>query len=795
MNVIIPLGGKGERFKNEGYALPKPIIQILNKEMIFYVLDNLVLHPDDKIFIIYFHELDQYNFKSIVSEKYPLIHFIPLYYQTAGAVETIYTGLDKIVELSTHKKCVLLDCDTFYTQDILSIVRNRDENLVFYTKKCGEPPIYSYISIDNQNNILEIKEKVKISTNANTGCYVFNNIDQLQYYCKKVLDNKITLNGEPYTSCVIDLVIKDHDFFGYELDGTKVFSLGTPLELKRFTNNTFVFLFDLDGTIVLTDHIYLIVWKEILSNYNIVLDVDLFDKYILGNSDDKVVRRLLPTCDVKSISNLKDRLFIENMDKIKIISGAIEFIKTVKSYGFACSIVTNCNKDVANKIVDFCGIKKYIDYITIGGECKRSKPHPDPYIETIEKYSTDKDKCIIFEDSSSGLLSARLSSVLCVVGITTNYTPSELIQNGADYTIDDYASINIDNLLSHNKLSMEHIKKYIKTSLNMNILKIEIDETKLKGGYISDVIALQIQTDAGILECVLKLENKHETPLSVMAKKLSLYDRENYFYDAISRYVNISCPKFYGLIKDDELNTIGILMENLNKTTSNILNLDLNKANINTSLIVIERLASFHAQFWNKGINKAFPQLKKHNDPLFNPSWKNFIEDKWSLFVSNWNGVLTPKQINIAEDIKNNFQNIQDSLSINNLTIIHGDVKSPNMFYRTDRNYDPIFLDWQYVSIGKGVQDLVFFLIESFEIDNIKINFPIFKNYYYRKLVENGILNYSFSEYETDLKNAVCYFPFFVAIWFGTTPQDELIDKNFPFMFIQKLFLFLEGNM
>jgi hypothetical protein len=225
------------------------------------------------------------------------------------------------------------------------------------------------------------------------------------------------------------------------------------------------------------------------------------------------------------------------------------------------------------------------------------------------------------------------------------------------------------------------------------------------------------------------------------------------------------------------------------------LNLDLNKANINTSLLVIERLASFHAQFWNKDINKAFPQLKKHNDPLFNPSWKNFIEDKWSLFVSNWNGVLTPKQINIAEDIKNNFQNIQDSLSINNLTIIHGDVKSPNMFYRTDRNYDPIFLDWQYVSIGKGVQDLVFFLIESFEIDNIKINFPIFKNYYYRKLVENGILNYSFSEYETDLKNAVCYFPFFVAIWFGTTPQDELIDKNFPFMFIQKLFLFLEGNM
>ena len=41
MNIIIPLGGKGERFKNKGYEQPKPLIPIFNKPMIFYVLDNL----------------------------------------------------------------------------------------------------------------------------------------------------------------------------------------------------------------------------------------------------------------------------------------------------------------------------------------------------------------------------------------------------------------------------------------------------------------------------------------------------------------------------------------------------------------------------------------------------------------------------------------------------------------------------------------------------------------------------------------------------------------------------------
>jgi HAD superfamily hydrolase (TIGR01509 family) len=797
MNIIIPLGGKGERFAKEGYLQPKPLIKILNKEMIFYVLDNLELSNEDKIFIIYFSELDQYNFTNIVGKKYPEIIFIPVLYQTSGAVETLYNGLNKIIELSSNKKCLLLDCDTFYTQDILSIARNNPNNLVFYTKKYDELPIYSYISINSENRILAIKEKVKISSNANTGCYVFNDIDQLLHYCKYVLDNKITFNGEPYTSCVIDQIVKVGDFFGYELDESKVFSLGTPAELQKFMTNSFVFLFDLDGTIVFTDHIYLLVWREILSKYNITLDSDLFKQYILGNSDDKVVKMLLPNCGLKEISELKDNLFMENIANIQIIDGAIEFIKTIKSYGFSCSIVTNCNKTVATKIIDYCKITKFVDYVTIGNECKKSKPYPDPYLETIAKYNINKNQCIIFEDSKSGLLSARLSNVCCVVGITTNYDSDELIQNGANFTIDNYVTVKIQDLLSYNKLStgkltMDHISSYIKNSLNFKIKEIQIDQTKLKGGYISDVIALRIKTDTDVLECVLKMENTNETPLSVMAKKLGLYERENYFYDVISRYVHISCPKFYGLIKDDNLNTIGILMENLNKTSSNKLNLDLNKENINTSLLVVEKIAEFHSHFWNKDIKRAFPELKKHNDLLFKPGWSNFINKKWPTFVENWKNVLSQKQMQIAEDIKINFQNVQDSLSANNLTIIHGDVKSPNIFYKMDNGCEPIFLDWQYVSIGKGVQDLVFFLIESFEIDNIKLFFPIFKNYYYRKLFENGISNYSFAEYEIDLKNAVCYFPFFVAIWFGTTPQDELIDKNFPFFFIQKLFVFLD---
>ena len=815
MNIIIPLGGKGERFYKEGYTNPKPLIHIFHKEMIFHVLDNLHFSKEDQIFIVYYVELDKYHFSNIIKNKYSEINFILVHYQTSGAVETIHnansselrssesggfppqaelatvnTPISMIKTISNHKKTILLDCDTFYTMDILTIARNINQNAVFYKKTENEKPIYSYILLNEQGKIVSIKEKEKISSNANTGAYLFHNIEELEYYCKYVLDNKITFNGEPYTSCVISEMIKTQEFYGIELEKKTVFSVGTPTELQDFVKDSYVFLFDLDGTIVNTDGIYFNVWKEICKQYNIHLTNELFYKYIHGNTDTIVLQQLLPNANIHKISKLKDELFVQQLTDIKIIEGVCDFMKKLKYNGYFCSIVTNCNRCIAEKIINYCDISQYIDFIIVGNECDKPKPFAEPYIEAMKKYNIKSNKSIIFEDSKSGLLSASGSSPLCIVGITTKYNEHDLQIYGANIVIDNYNNIDIDTLKMHNSLTKNRIKSYICNSINLDIIDIIIDDEKLKGGFISDVLALKIITKDSILPCVLKLENKNETKLSIMAKKLGLYERENYFYDTISKDINIQFPKFMGLIKDNHMDTIGILMENLHHKKFE-LNVNLNSKSIDISLKIIEKMAKLHAKFWNKCLEKKYPELKKHNDPLFCPVWQEFIIEKYPIFIDNWKNILTEAQIEMAEKIVHNFDKIQERLSNNNLTIIHGDIKSPNIFYDTQNNYEPYFLDWQYIANGKGVQDFIFFLIESFDIDKIKMIYPIFKHYYYMKLMEHGV-QYSFSEYEQDICDALCYFPFFVSIWFGTTPQDELIDKNFPFFFIQKVFHCIE---
>lgn len=796
MNIIIPLGGKGERFSKNGYTQPKPLIPIFEKSMIEYVLDNLAISNDDHLFIIYNAKLDDHNFSMKINTKYPSAKLIQIN-DTKGAVETLFLGIDQIFNKHAHhNKCLILDCDTFYTDDILECFKNSTDNMVFYTKNYDQNAIYSYIELNVESMILNIEEKNKISDNANTGAYAFTDIRVLHKYCQHVLNANITFNNEPYTSCVISEMVKSKiPFKGHELKTEQVFSLGTPASLQNYIDNTHAFLFDLDGTLVITDQIYFVVWYEILINYNIVLNKEIFAKYIQGNNDKYVLNTLLQNIDLllDDLSKMKDDLFIKNIDKILLIDGVPDFIKKIKSLGHKICIVTNCNKNVANEIIKHIQLDKMVDFIISSNDCVHGKPNCEPYSNAIKKYNIHNSKCFIFEDSKTGILSGKQVSPKLLIGVETNYDKSEMINCGVDLSIKNYRDLDINALINDENNTVNYLKKIIeKNSAIGNIKEILLNENKLKGGFIADVISYKIVTNDKTYSQIMKYENTQENNLSNMAKQLKLYEREYYFYTNISHSVNINIPKFHNLVLDENNNTIGVVLENLfDKNYKN--NLNLNLESIDLTLKIVDRMAKMHSTFWNKDLNKIFPKLKSSNDEIFCPFFTNFIDEKYEMFKTKWFRILNKQQVNACDKIYANFSKIQESFSNgSNLTFIHGDIKSPNIFYDTENNNEPHFIDWQHCAIGKGVQDLIFFIIESFCITNIKSIFNLTKEYYYQKLLEYGVTNYSVEEYESDIYNAICYIPFFTSVWFGTISQDELIDKNFPYFLISKMFHLIE---
>lgn len=253
MNIIIPIGGIGQRFKDEGYDVPKPLISVLGKPMIYQVISSLQLENTDVVYIVYHNHLKEFNFETLVKFYFPKINikFVSLDYLTKGAAETVLKGLETFTENELNDSVLLLDCDTFYNDDIISKYKSQsNKNTIFYFNSTDPKPIFSYINLEN-DKVIEIKEKVKISDNASTGAYGFENGAELKQYCNKILG----LDKEVYISCVYEEMLKDNKtIVGSKIDNFNC--VGTPLQLKTYCNkyknqaSSLRICFDLDNTLV-----------------------------------------------------------------------------------------------------------------------------------------------------------------------------------------------------------------------------------------------------------------------------------------------------------------------------------------------------------------------------------------------------------------------------------------------------------------------------------------------------------------------------------------------------------------
>jgi beta-phosphoglucomutase-like phosphatase (HAD superfamily) len=605
--------------------------------MIFYVLDSLNISKNDKIYIIYNTILERDKFTQVIKNKYPLIEFISLPRDTKGAAETLYLGLNGVINsIINSNKNIVLDCDTVYQEDIIDIYRNSvHNNAVFYSVKENEKPIYSYIQMDEYSRITDIKEKEKISNNANTGAYCFENIEILCKYCKYILDENIVFNNEPYTSCVInEMLKKDIMFHGIELKDSSIISLGTPSDVEKYLTSTKILLFDLDGTLVDTDFIYIKVWSELLKKYNIVCDKTFFDYFIKGKSDTTFMSFIdssITPDKIVEISRDKDELFIEYLQKEEqiLIDGVLNFFKEHKHNKIA--IVTSCNKQAAEYILQYTGLIEYVDLVIASEDCIHHKPDPEPYLKAIEYFNTNKENVFIFEDSYSGYCSAKRTHITNICLIENSNSCIE-ITKAVQFKYNDYSMLNLNNILhfymNSNENCVVDYTKQIRECINtIPIKSITKNSSNLKTGYICDINSYHIEYVNNTCEnIVLKISN-FDNELSNTAIKLNMYENETYFYNKISHLI-VNTPKYFGSFQDNKKDAI--LLEDLNKY-SGTFNINLN-TNVHLLLNVVKNIHDIHKTFRFETNDDIIPNmkcLKKINEISY---FKELINTRYEIF-------------------------------------------------------------------------------------------------------------------------------------------------------------------
>lgn len=256
MNVIIPLGGIGKRFSDEGFGLPKPLVHYLGEPMIFKMIESLSFDSGDRLFIPYNDSLSEYNFENLLYKRFPNlgIRFKKIK-SSIGAVDTIHQMLEEFTDEELEDITISIDGDTYYKEDIIQLCKQNNHSTIFYFKDSQEKPLFSYIQLNENNEVINIKEKVKISDNANSGCFKFSSGRLLNGYCEKMLGGE-DIKKELYLSMLYGLMIEEgHKILGYEIKKENIVCVGTPSQLRELSVREphvqkVTFCFDLDNTLV-----------------------------------------------------------------------------------------------------------------------------------------------------------------------------------------------------------------------------------------------------------------------------------------------------------------------------------------------------------------------------------------------------------------------------------------------------------------------------------------------------------------------------------------------------------------
>lgn len=232
INLVMPMGGKGSRFTNEGFEIPKPLIKIKNRPFFYWATQSLrnYIKIESLIFVVLQEHIDNFAIDKEILYYFPEAKIHVLKEVLNGAVLTCIEGI-KYIE--NERPIVFNDCDHMFKSSRFNDYCNSSDFAKFdgalLTFKSNDPK-FSYLQCDENGNVIKTVEKKVVSNNAICGAYYFKNKDIFMEAAEKYLE---VCNYNEYFVSGVYNIMSENNYIVKNFDIDYHIPFGTPLEYKE----------------------------------------------------------------------------------------------------------------------------------------------------------------------------------------------------------------------------------------------------------------------------------------------------------------------------------------------------------------------------------------------------------------------------------------------------------------------------------------------------------------------------------------------------------------------------------
>ncbi|MGH2942899.1 MAG: glycosyltransferase family 2 protein [Solirubrobacteraceae bacterium] len=237
LTIVIPMAGRGSRFADAGYALPKPLLPVHGVPMIELVVRNLSpSEPARFVFVCRREHLSDYGFEAGLRKAAPECAIVPIDAVTEGAACTVLLAEP---EIDPDDVLVIANSDQWvdHTMDQhLKVLRGARLDGLIMTMTADDPK-WSFVELDAADRVTNVVEKEVVSDEATVGIYTFARGGDFLRAAKAMIAADKRVAGEFYVAPAYNELIAEGAALGIDnvgSEGSGMYGLGIPADYERF---------------------------------------------------------------------------------------------------------------------------------------------------------------------------------------------------------------------------------------------------------------------------------------------------------------------------------------------------------------------------------------------------------------------------------------------------------------------------------------------------------------------------------------------------------------------------------
>ena len=176
-------------------------------------------------------------------------------------------------------------------------------------------------------------------------------------------------------------------------------------------------LWDNDGVLVNTEQWYFAATREALAELGVQLPIDAYQQIMIqGRSSWELAAQAgVDPQQIKDGQDLRDELYRTYLSNNDLrIKGVFEVLSELAQH-YQMAIVTTCRRDDFELIHSNLDLLQFMQFVLTREDYAESKPHPEPYLTALQKFSATSSQALVVEDSERGLRAARAAAIDCAV--------------------------------------------------------------------------------------------------------------------------------------------------------------------------------------------------------------------------------------------------------------------------------------------------------------------------------------------------------------------------------------------